>query len=143
MATPILKPNSSWFTPTVSTVKRAIITVINIVDSYTPSTTPTDSWDASITQDGSIMCYVEGTTLTIAGNGSGKIKANADSNAVFSDAGAKDYFTKLSVINGANILDTSSATIMTRMFNQCNALTYVDVSNWDTSKVTSMRIMFQ
>ena len=70
MAYPILKPNSSWFTPTTSSVKRDTITTINIVDSYTPSTTPTNSWDASVAQDGSIMCYVEGTILTIAGKAS-------------------------------------------------------------------------
>lgn len=67
MSTPVLKPNSSWFAPTVSAVKRSTITTINIVDSYTPSTTPTDSWDASVAQDGSIMCYVEGAVLTIDG----------------------------------------------------------------------------
>lgn len=143
MSYPILKPNSSWFAPTVSTIKRANITTINIVDSYTHSTTPTNSWDASVAQDGSIMCYVEGTTLTIAGNGSGKIALNEDSGYVFCDTASKDYFKALTIINGANILDTSNATTMTRMFNQCNALTSVDVSNWDTSKVTNMRVMFQ
>lgn len=143
MAYPILKPNSSWFTPTVSTVNRGIITAINIVDSYTPSATPTDSWDASVAQDGSIMCYVEGTVLTIAGNGSGKIATGADASFLFSDYNGKDYYDVLTTINGTNILDTSNATTFFKMFNYCVALTRLDGSTWNTSNVTIMRVMFQ
>lgn len=144
MAYPILKPNSSWFTPTVSTIKRATITTINIVDSYTPSTTPTDYWDASVAQDGSIMCYVEETVLTIAGNGSGKIMANEDSNYVFGGLSTtKDYFTSVTAINGLTLLDTSNATTMTFMLQRLSKIETLDLSNFNTINVTNMRGMLQ
>ena len=66
--------------PTNTSVKRANITEIEIMDSYTPdaSVTITDSWDASAAKDGSITCYVIDTKLIMAGNGSGRIKMNED-----------------------------------------------------------------
>ena len=142
MATPIFKPTSTWFTPTVDTIKRSTFTEINIVDSYTPTGTVTDSWDASVTQDGSIMCYVEGTTLTIAGNGSGKILTNENSGFMFSDEGRADFFTNVTTVNGLNLLDTSNTTIMSRMFLQMQSVTSLDVSGFNTSKVTDFSMMF-
>lgn len=140
---PILKPNQSWFAPNVSTIKRSTITTINIADTYTPSGSVTDSWDASLNNDGSIMVYVEGTNLTIAGNGSGKIYANEDASAMFSDVNKVDYFSKLTSIEGMDVLDTSNATTMKGMFNYCQKLKTIDLSSWDVSNVTTIRIMFQ
>ena len=143
MSAPTLKPNSSWFTPAVSTIKRNTITLINFVDSYVPTVTITDSWDASVAQDGGIMCYVVGTVLTIAGNGSGSILANEDSSYMFSDVGKKDYFRAVTAINGLDILDTSNATVMNHMFNNCNALVDLNVTGFNTSNCTTFRAMFQ
>lgn len=143
MAIPTLAPNSAWFSQGGTTVKRASITQINIVDSYTPTGSETASWDASAAKDGGVMCYVNGTVLTIAGNGSGKIYANEDSSYAFADTAKKDYFSTLKAINGGNLLDTSRATTFNAMFRSASALTTIDVGNWDTSNVTSFRIMFQ
>ena len=153
MSIPILKPNSSWFTPNLNTTTRTIITLINILDTYTPTSTITDSWDASVEQDGSIMCYVEGTTLTIAGNSSGKIALSEDARYTFSnieeiiEAGTSvvenlDTFSAVTAINGLNILDTSAVTAMDYMFHRCKKLVTIDVSSFDTSNVTSMSHMF-
>ena len=139
MATPILKPNSSWFTPTLTTVKRTTITVINILDSYTPTGTLTDSWDASVTQDGSVMCYVEGTVLTIAGNSSGKIMANEDSSYMFSG------MTKLTSVN-CRALDTSNVITMEYMFGHTAAMKITSIvfgDNFDTSNVQNFLGMFR
>ena len=38
--------------------------------------------------------------------------------------------------------DTSNVTSMTYMFSNCNSLTSLDVSNWDTNSVTNMTGMF-
>lgn len=169
MNKPILKPNSSWFTPTVNTNKRALITLINIVDTYTLTGSETDSWDASVAQDGSIMCYIIDTELTIAGNGSGGIQLSPDASWTFSDINTSDYFSVLTAINGANLLDLSNVTTALRffnkcvklqsvdvsqfdmssctdtsyMFNSCTMLEIIDVANWDVSKVQTMRCMFQ
>lgn len=136
MAIPILKPNSSWFTPTLETTKQSLITIINIVDSYTPSITPTDSWDASVAQDGSIMCYVEGTALTIAGNGSGQIFTNEDASYMFAEFGSATS------INGLNVLDTSNTTDMSYMFYRSYNLAELNISTFNTSNVKTMEYMF-
>lgn len=143
MSYPILKPNSTWFSPNVSTVTRNIITTINIVDTYIPSDTLVDSWGASVAQDGSIMCYVEGTVLTIVGNGSGKIAANEDFSFTFSDIDLADYFTKVTAINGLDLLDTTDVVDMKGTFRKCSALASVNVSNWNTSKVQSFSGTFR
>lgn len=141
MVEPILAPNSTWFTQGGTTVTRASITEIEIKDTYTPTGTVTSSWDASAAKDGSVMAYVEGTKLTLAGNGSGKIYANPDSSYAFSNSGS-DRFTSLITFTGGNLLDTSKVTTFSRLFQYCLVLTYVDVSNWDTSNVESMQNTF-
>jgi len=47
------------------------ITRIETRDSY--SGTANYSWDASLYEDSRVHCYINGTTLIIAGNGSGYI----------------------------------------------------------------------
>lgn len=143
MATLTLAPNSTWFSQGGTTVTRASITEINIVDSYTPTGNETASWDASADKDGSVMCYVNGTKLTLAGNGSGKLYANADSSYVFAVSSGSDRFENVVAINGANLLDTSNATTLQSAFDRCFALAHVDVSTWNTKNVTSMDATFQ
>lgn len=138
MAYPILAANSTWFTQGNTTVTRASITQINIVDSYTPTGNENASWNADVNNSGSIKCYVKGTVLTIAGNGSGKIAMNADSSYAFAAASGTDRFSKVTSITGANLLDTSNVTAMNRMFQLASSLVSVDVSTWDTSKVTTL-----
>lgn len=140
---PVIAPNCTWFTKGGSTVNRADITQITIKDTYTPTSDVTSSWDASAANDNSVMAYVEGSTLTIAGNGSGKVFANPDSSWVFSDSAKKDYYSKLTEIVGADVLDTGKATTMERMFQSSTSLKSVDVSKWDTSNAVSMMCMFQ
>lgn len=143
MAYPILAPNSTWFTQGGTTVKRASIAEIYIKDSYAPTGTATSSWDASAAKDGSIMAYVEGTKLFLAGNGSGKISLNPDSKFVFSDSTKTDYFEKLTEIHNANLLDASKATLFTSMFSNCIALRKFDGTGWNTENVTSLQATFQ
>lgn len=144
MSYPILKPNSTWFAPNVSTITRSTITTINIVDTYTPAdaTAVVDSWDASVAQDGSILCYVEGTVLTIAGNGSGKIAANEDSSFMFYDSNKKDPFSALTELNGLNLIDTTNATTLQWAFANCKKLLSVDLSTWDMSRCESIYAIF-
>ena len=145
MAYPILAPQSTWFAPTNTSVKRANITEIEIMDSYTPdaSVTITDSWDASAAKDGSITCYVIDTKLIMAGNGSGRIKMNEDPERLFSyDNTYQDNFNNLELILHADLFDTSDAKKFFFIFWKCANLRSVDVSTWDTSNVTNMASMF-
>ena len=140
---PTLAASDTWYT---SSTPRTKFTTINIVDSADADTiaNATESWPAAADQDGDgtnnkdIMCYVNGETLTIAGNGAGKIMANADSSDMFSK-----FSSILANINGLDILDTSNVKTMAGMFQIYNSsLTSLDVSNWDTSNVTDMSYMF-
>lgn len=172
MSYPILAPSRTWFAPNDTAITRSIITEIEIMDSYTPDGTEIDSWDASEAKDGSITCYVIGTKLIIAGNGSGKISANEDSSYWFEYNNAEwtEYDTPENVerIIGLPFLDTSnvrlfnnmfyyfkkiteldlstfntsSATDLSSMFAVCYALSSLNISNWDTSKVTTTYGMF-
>ena len=140
MAYPILAPNSTWYK---GTAKRATITQIDIVDSYTATGSENEFWNADTDNIGSIKCYRTGTVLTIAGNGSEKIAMNADSSYLFSHSDTTDYFSALTIINGAETLDSSNTTNLGRAFQSCRALTSVDVSTWNTDKVTNMAAMCQ
>jgi len=52
------------------------------------------------------------------------------------------YCSKITTIEGLENLDTSEATTMHMMFNGNSALSALDLSNFDTSKVTDMGEMF-
>lgn len=139
---PTLAEGYSWYKGSTA---KSTITAIEIKDSYTPSGTPTESWNADVDNSGSIKAYVEGTKLTIAGNGAGKIMANADSTSAFSCdiyAYEPDPFASVTAISGLDKLDTSNVTDMATMFLGCSSLTSLDLSGFNTSKVTNMGNMF-
>lgn len=141
-AIPMLAKNSTWYT---SSTPRSTITEIQIVDSYTPTGTETETWDASDpTVPGTVTAYIEGTKLTISGNGYGEIYANPLSEAAFASAfTVGDFFSSVKSLAGTNILNVSKVTTMERMFVNCGSLTGLDVSNWDVQNVTHMGGMFQ
>jgi len=160
VSAPTLAANGSWYK---GTTQKSVITQIDILSSYTPTGTVKESWNADVANTGTIKCYIEGTKLTIAGNGSETILANSDSSYMFGDidylALGFDYngidvtesgitkiegneFSNVTSINGLDIVDTKNATIMEGMFRGCEALTSVDVSKFNTSAVTDMSGMF-
>lgn len=144
MAYPVLAPNSTWYK---SSTARSTITQINIVDSYTPTGSENESWNADVGNTGVIKCYRTGTVLTIAGNGSGKIAMNADSSYLFSYAitstsQTDKLFISCSAINGLDLFDTSYVTTLKQVFGYCSSLTEIDLSSWDVSKVTTLRFAF-
>ena len=142
MPYPIIAPSDTWFTRGNGNTLRSAITEIEFVDSYTPTGNENKSWDASASLDGSIMVYLTGTKLTIAGNGSGGIYANPDSSYFLADSNEAEWFTSLTKITNLALLNTSKVTIMSRMFFGTIKLTTIDVSHFDTSNVTDMRLMF-
>lgn len=139
---PVLAQGSTWFTQGGTSVARSTITEIEIANSYTASGSETASWDASAKKDGSVMAYVTGTKLTLSGNGSGRVLMNPDSSFAFSAPSGSVFFSKLTKITNANLLDTSKVVTMQRLFKKCGALTSVDVSNWNTGSVTNMEGVF-
>jgi len=143
---PTLAPGNTWYK---GMTNRNRIRQINIVKRYTPTGYETESWNAAADMDGDgnldddIKCYVDGSLLTIAGNGAEKILANQDSSFLFSSDGGADYwFNSLTNITGLSILNTSNVTNMYKMFDGCIGLNSLDVSSFDTSNVTNMSAMF-
>ena len=49
---------------------------------------------------------------------------------------------KLKEIKGINKFNTNNVKYMKAMFNQCNELIYLDLSNFNTSNVTDMSFIF-
>lgn len=99
-----------------------------------------ESWDISAEEDGSVMAYAvlneDNNTYTIYMQGNGKIEANEDSSGLFYN------FTKLESLEGLEYLDTSEVKNMHAMFYKLGAIESLDLSNFNTSKVTNMEWMF-
>ena len=132
-----LAEGSRWYK---SAQDRNTITKITFMDSYTPASYD-EKWAADVDGTGDITCYRTGTEIIIAGNGSGKIKANADSSYLFSARGY-DCFTELTSIENLALVDTSNVTNMNWMFYNCSGLTSLNLSNFNTANVTDMFHMF-
>ena len=148
MAYPILAEKSTWYTQGGTTINRNIFTQIDIVDSYTPTGQETESWDASAAKDESVMVYVNGTVLTIAGNGSGKISLSANSECLFyydiyNGNVEKTKFSNVSVINGLSLFDTSNVTRLGYAFAFCGSITSLDLSSWNVDNVSWLRGTFR
>ena len=121
-----------------SIYKEKITKVILKNDINIPSSA-IDSWDVSEAKDGGVIAYIEddlngGYIVTIGGDG--KIIANENSSNIFRG------FSNLKGIENLSILDTSNVTNMSSMFNYCESITGIDVSNFNTSNVTNMAWMF-
>lgn len=118
-----------------------LLETINIVNKYTPASGET-SWDASANQTvdgveykGKVTVYLSADkkTLTISGNGYGKVFANPDS--MWAMTKSYDGMTALKKINGANILDTQLVVNAGGMLAMNRNLESIDVSNWNTRKI--------
>ena len=95
---------------------------------------PSDAWDMSNAGDGSVLAWVNGTSLYVAADGT--IAPNPNAACLFA------RFTNLRTIYFGDSFDTSNVTDMSRMFSNCHSLTSLDLSCFNTSKVTNMTQMF-
>jgi surface protein len=138
---PILAPKDSWYK---GSYPRSSITEIQIVSATSITEQNSDEfWYADINDSGSIMCYRVGSVLTIvAGDGSRKIALSEDASYTFSDSTREDCFTSLTSITGLDMLLTGNVTNMEGMFRDAVLLETIEVNNFDTSNVTSMKLMF-
>lgn len=140
---PVMAPQNTWYKFEDTYLELpSTITKITFVDTYEPTGNETKYWDASAAEDGSVMCYKNGTELTIAGNGSGSIAANPDSSYMFSSTEYGYYFGSVKEILGLELLDTTNVTTMCGMFYECTLLDGLDVSSFNTANVTDISSMF-
>lgn len=94
-----------------------------------------ENWNLSNTTDCALLFYNSGieelnvTNWNLSGKGTSV-------NGVFQNS-------KLSNLIGSENLINSTWSSLPSIFNGCTSLTSIDVSNWDTSNVTSMTNLFQ
>lgn len=131
---PEFAPGNTW----VRRIDKNAIISITLVDSYTPDGTEKLSWDASAHRVRTLTAYLlaDGRSLIIAGNGYGKIYANANACQMFGN------FKKLKRIHGLHLLDTSRTSNMNSMFYNDTCLTDLDLSQFITDRVKDMSYMF-
>ena len=108
------------------------------------NTVPTDgtvvaSWDASLNEDTSVMAWIvaNGDKYDLYIGGNGGLIAPENVSSLFAN------YTSCETITGLNILNTSMVTNMNAMFANANALTSIDLGNFDTDNVTDMSEMFE
>lgn len=99
---------------------------------------PEDAMDLSREGNGSVMAFIrdeaEGVTLTVCGEGG--VAAPEDCGSLF--AGMK----LLRSIDFGGCFHTEEARRMRCLFDSCQFLRSLDLSGFDTAKVTDMRCMF-
>lgn len=99
-------------------------------------------WDASNAGDGSVQGWA------VKHDGTSYYDVYYGCNGSYPSLPAKSYnlfagFTHMTVINNLDKVDTSNVTEMAGMFERCNALTELNLSNFKTSKVVTMYNMFK
>ena len=99
-----------------------------------------DSWDASAKQNGSVMAYI----LDEDNDGLYELYIGQDGGVIANPNSARtfNYFTKVTKYD-FTYYDTSKATTMLLMFSNNTSLETIDVSNLDTSNVTNLMAAFQ
>ena len=139
---PTLAPNNSWIVGKMTT-PRSEIETIKIVREYTPSGTEIESWNADEGNEGKIKCYVDGTSLIIAGNGAHSILANKDSDLLFRGTSSAEVFTNVQTIEGLSVLNTKNAeTLMNAFFGLSNVKSLNGIENWNVKKCVKFKQCF-
>ncbi len=135
----MIKRNSSTSTELCWGYRNQITSIVFENKILIPESIADDKkWDVSANQDGSVMAYIEengaiDTTTNVAYRlhiqRNDGIAANFDSSHLFAN------FGNLQSIEGIEYFDTSQVTDMPSMFSGCRALTSLDLSNFDMSKL--------
>lgn len=118
------------------------VTIATTLGSHT--TSDTNCWDVSQSQDGRYLAWYEDTDedgfyeVTIAGEGG--VVANSDSSYLFSYIGYNGDDTQ--VIYGIENLDMGIANKCNAMFENCKNMKSINLKSFDTSNVTNMSYMF-
>ena len=98
-------------------------------------------WDLSTYQNNKVMGYLminasDSTKYDLYIQGDGGLMANRDSSKLFYN------MPNLTNINNLTLLDTKETIDMTRMFAASSKLTTIDLTRFNTDKLTNMRAMF-
>ena len=127
-----LKPN--WATNTTKTT----VTKIVFKQNNSGYTDASKEFLLGTSTDGNMCAYRDGNVITICADSTNKkVYANTSLKELFKG------FTNLQEVVFDSKFDTSSATSMESMFEDCTSLTKVDTSSLNTANVTTMKNMFR
>ncbi len=115
-----------------SEIRRSEIKKVVFLDSL--ENRDKDYWDVSATGDESVLAWVKDGVLYVAADGVITLSRSA--------VGMFSSFTNVTAIEFNNNIDTSQVTDMSDMFLGCWNLRSIDLTCFNTSKVTSMSSMF-
>ena len=119
--------------------RQKITSIITKKDNAVP-TTALEKWDLSEKQDSSIIAYIEDD-----GTGKSTYKLTiGGKDGIMANQSMEDYFNGFSKVTSIDLsaFDTSKVTSMNNMFSNCSSLTILDLSDFNTLKVTDMSEMF-
>ena len=138
-ALPTLNAQDTWFrTGSTAKLDESALETITFADYHMPVTGET-SWDASDPSvPGTVTAFLSADkkSLILAGNGSGKIMANANSAKAFNGLSSLTKFT------GLDELDTSNVTTMQAMFGGLENIQTFALSGFNTAKVKNFHGVF-
>ena len=121
--------------------EKNTVTKIVFQDSIKSIDNESKVWDTSVAKNKTVMARLapntdDSTTNTLYIQSNGETFANYYCDNLFAN------LIVLKTIENIELLNTSTVTNMGGMFNNCNSLTSLDLSNFDTSLVTNMGEMF-
>lgn len=135
---PVMKSWKSSDTTDFHAYKSSVSGITFLTSYSLPSSITHGPWDVSAAGDGSVMAYMVGTQVYICSNVGSTANVIANPTSKYAFYG----FTALTKVTNAGNLDTSRATTVDYMFYNCGALTTIDVSSWNLSKLQSMKYFF-
>ena len=130
------QPESAAFNGTIA---RKQVESVTFKNNVTVPANAITSWDASDSQNGSVMAY----TLDDNNNNLYELYIGQDEKVVLGKDAFKLFkgYNKATTLDVSN-LDTSNVINMSRMFEDSTITQIKGLDKWDTSKVTDMSYMF-
>lgn len=103
-----------------------------------PTDIPYSAWDVSASRNGTIMAWVEknGIYYYLYIASKNRITADKDCSHLFSD------YQNMTSVDFANMLDTGEVETMESMFQNCEKLSSLDLSSFNTRMVKNTAYMF-
>ena len=123
-----------------STYRSKVTKIVTKTNIDVPETA-IEQWDVSAAGDGSVVAYIEDDG---SGNGTYKVTIGGDGGKVIANESSSSLFASFSSLKEIDLsnFNTSNVTSMNAMFQGCSSLTSLDLSNFNTNKVTYMDSMF-
>lgn len=119
---PVLKAKATWYDTAAAGAEMNTITDINFDPDYKVTGDEDASWDCSAYNDGSIMAYRTGTTVTVKPTKHKYIKLAKDSSFMFANDGTNASFAAIERITGTEIFTAGFGTSMQNICSRTNKL---------------------